>query len=146
MVVINGSYQNANAIKDYLVNQATQGKLYLAVGTGLDSWDDSLPAANTSTTRLANEAARSSIKASDIVLIDSEKSTPDDDVIGTAGSSNVIRILGNIVCPLKPLREYGLFVDASDTLNSGLLYSYDVHSKIVLGQLHLYMKYIYLNF
>lgn len=143
MITINGSRQNAKLIKEYLVNLATQNKLWLAVGTGQDSWDNSLPTVSSTTTRLVKEVLRVAIKETDIEIVD-QQTNPEDDTITDSGTT--VRILGNIVCPLKPLREYGLFIDATEEIDSGSLYAYNVHPKVILGQLNLYMKYIYINF
>lgn len=143
MITINGSRQNAKLIKEYLVNLATQNKLWLAVGTGQDSWDNSLPTVSPTTTRLVKEVLRVAVKETDIEIVD-QQTNPEDDMITDSGTT--VRILGNIVCPLKPLREYGLFINATEEINSGNLYTYDVHPKVILGQLNLYMKYIYINF
>lgn len=145
MITINGKIINAKSIKTYLSDLASQDKLWLAVGSGLDSWDQNLPTPSNSTIRLVNEILRVKIDENDIVLVDPD-TNPENDTITDSGS--VIRILGNVVCPLKPLREYGLFIDenSSGQINTGTLYTYDVHPKVVLGQLNLYMKYIYINF
>lgn len=143
MITNNGSIQNAELIKEYLTNLAINEQLYLAVGTGSDSWDTQLPTTNKNTTKLVNEIYRIKISSNDIVSVEVSDNADNDTIVS---SSNTIRIHGDIVCPMQPLREYGLFINASDAKDSGTLYSYDVHSKIVLGQLNLYMKYIYINF
>lgn len=143
MVTTNGSIQNAKLVQEYLKNLAEQEKLWLAVGTGNDLWDNSLPTVIKNTVKLTNECFRVKVNPDDIVLVEVDK-TADDDIVTDSGTT--IRILGNIVCPMKPLREYGLFIDGTEIADSGILYSYDVHSKIVLGQLNLCLKYVYINF
>lgn len=144
MVTYLGSQQNATLLRNYFRNQADSGKLWLAVGTGLDSWDSQLPEANPATTKLQNEVCRVKIESSDIQLVDVSQTTSQDDVI--TDNSRTLRILGNVICPLKPLREYGLFFDGNSSKDTGTLHTYDIHSKVVLSQLNLYMKYIYINF
>ena len=143
MITMNGSIENSKLIYNYLTNLAENDKLWLAVGSGEDSWDTSLPIVDKNITKLVKEVSRSKVEKDDIVIVD-QKSNPDEDTIVDSGST--IRVLGNIVCPLTPLREYGLFINGDETKDSGTLYSYDVHPKVVLGQLNLYMKYVYINF
>lgn len=146
MITLNGNYQNTKLVKDYLVEMATQNKLWLAMGSGNDSWDENLPTSVTNKDRLqlVKEVVRVKVEPDDIQLVAPE-SDPDSDII-VDDAATTIRVLGNIVCPLIPLREYGLFINASETVNTGKLYAYDVHPKVILGQLHLYMKYVYINF
>lgn len=147
MVTNYGSIQNAQLAKDYLTQQAEQGKLWLEVGTGNDSWDSNIPEPTKDISKLTNGIHRVAIEPTDIqyVIIGQGVKNPDDDVVSTDPTS-IIRVLGNVAYPLKPLREYGLFCDGTETVGSGLLYLYDRHPKIVLAQLQLYMKYIYINF
>lgn len=144
-----GKLTIAQATFQFLKENAEKGQLYFAVGGGDSNWDSgSDPAALTvKRTQLVKEFSngRVPISVEDIqYVIPADSYTGSEESVSTEPTL-MIRVNANINIP-ETVREYGLFINASSISNSGDLLVYDIHPKIVLGQLNLYMKYIYINF
>lgn len=146
MIITNtGSKLEMKLIRDWLIDLANSNQLWLAVGSGDSTWDaNGIPTPQSSQTQLVNEVYRVKVNPSDIQYITTSSTDPENDVIST-DTTNTLRVLGIINFPQTAFREYGLFVEGTSTANSGSLYIYGTHTKIILGQLNVYMKYIYIN-
>jgi hypothetical protein len=106
-------------------NTTPGGALYIAVGTGQESWDRLLPPYRRGTVRFAREIARKAVAPEDVHCLDdagvvAESITPHLRLSvrfeGAEGSGS--------------LRELGLFAQASGERNSGTLLSYFMHAAI----------------
>ena len=142
----------SETIYNLLKSVAEDGQLWFAVGEGSSDWDsasggvDSV-ALTQDRTKLVSEIKRVKIEPEDIVFViqgENYDGSESEDIISEE-PTQMIRINANINVQAT-LREYGVFLNSTEHEDSGDLLAYDVHPKIVLGQLNLYMKYIYLNF
>lgn len=117
----------ANLIMCLLKRQSGYlGIQYWAVGTGLSSWDTSLPNPSLSDTKLTSELGRVSIDPSEIKFLTS-------DFIETSSPTNIIQIshvFGSQDCN-GTWREFGIFGgNATSALNSGIMINKRNHSVI----------------
>lgn len=121
-----------------------EDNLWFAVGSGSDSWDvTSIPSPTVSDVKLTNEIYRVKLDLSESMKYVLEDSDPD---VISAEPTSVIRILGTSNTVGSPIREYGLFNgDATQAKDSGTLILKGTHPKIVLAQLTVFMKYIYID-
>ena len=110
----------------------TSGILFLAFGTGEESWDDTNPNAAAGTQQLANEFFRHRIAPSELIYLD-ELGRPSIRATRRIGVN--VNLIGSerVEGDFLSLREFGLYGgDASDALNSGLLINYVIHPRIDL--------------
>lgn len=108
------------------------GILYLAIGTGQDSWDETNPTASSAAEQLSNEVFRHPIDASEITFIDQldQPSLVPTNRLEVRVNFSGAEIVGG---SYLSLREFGLFGgDADDTPNSGMLINYVIHPRIDL--------------
>ena len=106
-----------NLLMALLKNDSSyNGILYWAVGSGLASWDSSLPSPSPSDTALVNEIGRVSIPSSEIKYIDGTNysNTPTNKI-------EISHTFGENDCN-GTWREFGIFGgDATSTSGSGIM-------------------------
>lgn len=109
-----------------------QGILYIALGTGLEEWDDINPFATPETSQLSNEFLRIRVEAEQIGFIDALNQpslTPTNRLEVSAEFIGAEIVEGEYLS----LREFGLFGgNATDDANSGHLINYVIHPRIDL--------------
>lgn len=102
------------------------GIKYWAVGSGIASWDDSIPDPEINATRLTAEIGRIAISPSEIKFLDAagnESATP-------TGVLQIKHVFGPSDCN-GTWREFGIFGgNATATLNSGLMINKKHHAVI----------------
>lgn len=146
-----GRLCQAELMHSFLVRLAESGNLWFAIGEGSSAWDSSanpekdFESIYDSRTKLTVETRRVVVKPEDIVFVEADSTTGDESPAATGVITKTIRINAN-VNHQGVVREYGLFINANSNADSGELCLYAVHPKIQLGQLNLYMKYMYINY
>ena len=119
-----------NNFYQYLANllsgQQDQGNVYIALGGGLDQWDQSLPVYDRAVSGLQNEIVRKLISSEDIAYLDEEDNPSDQATTKIQISTQFLPGEGE-----GSVRETGLFVgSATAESDSGELISYYMHPRL----------------
>lgn len=135
-----GHLHEAKTFYNYLKDQATNGQLFIAHGSELETNPQA------SVVHLGDEKIRVAVDPKDVVYIEEVGSKSSKDVVSDT-PTNCIRVFGIINTP-GDYAEWGLFSEASQALNSGklLVYQYaeSSNSRVIVGACTEYGKYIYI--